>query len=413
VAISKPSRSLLATVYRGFRRALRVVTRPVRRDRGLKGVLIQPYRGYGTPEEAFLTGRVFRQPRFGARLPAGTMRRQLADALRRLARWGLGGVRITAELGDANTRVDTDADGYFRVTLPLRQHPNPDRLWHHMTLAAEWEGVRVREIGSVFIPPTSARRVVISDIDDTVMLTGVANKILMMWRLFVQGAENRTAFPGVSALYRALHGGVGGDEQNPMLYVSRGPWSIYEVLERFFQIQEIPIGPILFLREWGLTLQRPLPKRAEDHKRDLIRGMLERYDALPFILIGDSGQHDPETYARVVEEHPGRVLAVYIRNVSPGDARGGEIDALARRTAEAGCPLVLASDSRTMAEHAAEKGWISRAGVDDVARERRAETDEPGRPAGREPLSVPSERAEEAARSAPDGEAPPDVVVEQ
>lgn len=403
---------MLAATYRGLRRALRVVTRPVRRDRGLKGVVIQPYRGYGTSDEAFLPGRVFRQPRFGAGLPASTLRRQLADALRRLARWGLGGVRITAELGTARATVETDADGYFRVTLPLAGNPNPDRLWHDVALTATWADVRVRETGRVFIPPASARFVVISDIDDTVMHTGVANKLLMMWRLFVQSAESRTAFPGVSALYRALHDGVGGSELNPMLYVSRGPWSIYEVLERFFQIQEIPIGPILFLREWGLTLQRPLPKRAEDHKRDLIRGMLERYDTLPFILIGDSGQHDPEIYARVVAEHPGRVLAVYIRNVSPGDARRGEIDALARRTAEADCPLVLASDSRTMAEHAAAKGWISGDAVEEVARERRAEVEEPERPRRPEPLTVSAERAEEAARSVPDDEAPPDVVVE-
>jgi len=403
---------VLAATYRGFRRALRVVTRPVRRDRGLKGVVIQPYRGYGTPDEAFLPGRVFRQPRFGAGLPAGTLRRQLADALRRLVRWGLGGVRITAELGTARATVETDSDGYFRITLPLAGNPNPDRLWHDVALTATWADVHVRETGRVFIPPASARFVVISDIDDTVMHTGVANKLLMMWRLFVQGAESRTAFPGVSALYRALHGGVGNGELNPMLYVSRGPWSIYEVLERFFQIQEIPVGPILFLREWGLTLQRPLPKRAEDHKRDLIRGILERYDTLPFILIGDSGQHDPEIYAGVVAEHPGRVLAVYIRNVSPGDARRGEIDALARRTAEADCPLVLASDSRTMAEHAAAEGWISRDAVEEVARERRAEVEEPERPSRPEPLTVSAERAEEAARSGPDHEAPPDVVVE-
>ena len=122
-------------------------------------------------------------------------------------------------------------------------------------------------------------------------------------------------------MYRALHAGASGDQQNPMLYVSRAPWGIYEVLEEFFDRHGIPVGPILFLREWGVSWTSPLPRKAEDHKRELIHNMLALYSELPFVLIGDSGQHDPEIYRQIVEEHPGRVLAVYIRNVSR-DLRG-------------------------------------------------------------------------------------------
>ena len=409
---SKPQRrrSLPGRIYHGLRRALRVITRPVRRDRALEGVVVHAYRGYGTPREAYLMGRVFRQPRFGAGLPEGTLRRQLADAARRFARFGLHDTTIIARLGSAETTTRTDRDGYFHVLLELAEHPDPDRLWHEVQLVATWRDRRVREAGSVYIPPPQSRLVVISDIDDTVMLTGVANKARMMWRLFVEGAEARVAFPGVAALYRALHSGVGGDEHNPMLYVSRGPWSIYEVLERFFRLHRIPVGPILFLREWGLTLQRPLPRRAEDHKRDLILAMLRRYDELPFILIGDSGQHDPETYARIVEEHPGRVLAVYIRNVDPDEAREGEIDELARRTSEAGCPLVLASDSLAMARHAASAGWIPADAVADVSQERAAEG---AAPVSQDLVTVPAEHAEDAARSESRTGEPRDVVVEE
>ena len=146
----------------------------------------------------------------------------------------------------------------------------------------------------------------ISDIDDTVIETGVANKLKMLWNLFMQGPRSRVAFPGIAALLQALHRGASGHEQNPMLYVSRGPWSIHDTLDEFFNLHRIPVGPILFLREWGLTLQRPLPRRAQDHKLELIRNMLALYRHLPFILIGDSGQRDPEIYTQVVREHPGR-----------------------------------------------------------------------------------------------------------
>ena len=149
------------------------------------------------------------------------------------------------------------------------------------------------------------------------------------------------------------------DEQNPMLYVSRAPWSIYEVLEDFFNLHKIPIGPVLFLREWGVTLQHPLPKQSKGHKNALIEDMLAVYNDLPFVLIGDSGQRDPEIYSRVVREHRSRVLAVYIRNVSRDAERIQAIETLATQVAEAGSSLVLAADSQVMASHAAERGLIS------------------------------------------------------
>ncbi len=303
-------------------------------------------------------GRVFTQPTMGSGLAPGSLRREIADVLRRFGRWGLGNATVHAQVGAASGTFETDDDGYFHVELPTRGGLDPAERWHTVRLRVTRGEDETTEDGLVYVPPPTARYVVISDIDDTVMHTGVANKAKMLWRLFVQDAESRTAFPGVSDLYRDLYRGIGGDEGNPMLYVSRAPWSIYEVLETFFRMEGIPEGPVLFLREWGLTLQRPLPRRAKDHKRDLIRGMLRRYPDLPFILIGDSGQHDPEIYAEVVREYPERVKAVYIRDVDPDPGRRDEIRELAAEVDRAGSTLVLADTSDVMARHAQEIGLI-------------------------------------------------------
>ncbi len=380
--------NILTTV---LRRVLHVLAGPVRGDRGRGGIVIYPYRGYGSRDEVFVMGRVFRQParRSGAGAREGTMSGDAIDLGRRILRRGVGGAVLAARFGGLEQRITTDRDGYFRVHLRRFQPPPSDRLWHHMDLElVDLEGGRdgkaiasapapVVARAEVFVPPASARFVVISDIDDTVMFTGVANKIRMMYNLFGKNAESRAAFPGVAAFYRALHEGISGSERNPMLYVSRGPWSIYEVLEAFFRIHNIPVGPILFLREWGLTLQRPLPRRAKDHKGDLIRAMLSLYSDLPFVLIGDSGQHDPELYREVVRENPGRVLAVYIRNVSRKPARSQEIEALAEDVVTAGSALLLAADTFAMAEHAASHGLIAPHGLVAVLDERRQEQGEP------------------------------------
>lgn len=330
--------------------------------------MMKTNRGYGSREEIFLIGRVFRQSRPDPDRGAEDLRNQLRDIGRRLGRRAVPGASVLAEFCGARQEVTTDEDGYFRVHLRPAHRPPADRLWHRvrMTLQAPQP---VHEEAEVFIPGERCRYVVISDIDDTVMKTGVANKLKMLWRLFVATADDRTAFPGVAALYRALHAGASGGEANPMLYVSRAPWGTYDMIDEFFTRHDIPVGPVLFLREWGLSWTHPLPRKAEDHKRELIRRMLEVYRDLPFVLIGDSGQHDPENYACIVDEHSGRVLAVYIRDVSRKPGRAEEIAALGKAVKAAGGGLLLAADTVAMTKHAAELGLIAPDSVVAIARE--------------------------------------------
>ncbi|WP_240618289.1 App1 family protein [Halomonas heilongjiangensis] len=341
------------------RRVLHFITRPMKRDLGRGGIVVHPYRGYGSRQEVFVMGRVFRQAALGRAIPHHGVLRDVADVVRRIARHGVAGVRVEASLGANRTTATTDRDGFFDIHLPL-QTPLPQGLsWHQAELQVSQGDDRMHCHAEVYIPPPETDLLVISDIDDTVMYTGVADRLRMLYRLFVQKAHQRTAFPGVAALYRALHVGADGEARRPILYVSRGPWSIYEMLEAFFQLNCIPVGPILFLREWGLSWRRPWPRRAEDHKHDLITRMLTMMEDLPCVLIGDSGQHDPEVYTRIVKEHPGRVKAIYIRRVDRRPDRERAIERLREEIAHSDCELVLAADSAAMAAHAHAKGLIA------------------------------------------------------
>ncbi len=433
-------RSIYSSAKHMLGRLAHVLARPVKRDRGSGGILIRPYRGYGSADEVFLMGRVFRQHRVGTSLRTTASRRDLLDVVRRVFRHGVRGAVVEARFGAATqarstdasagvgttARFKTDRDGYFRVHLRPDRRPAGDRLWHRVELQliepAELAGSQGAKVhGEVFVPPQTAQRVIISDIDDTVMYTGVVNKAKMMWRLFMQGPRSRVAFPGVASLYRALHDGPSGNQLNPMLYVSRAPWSIYEVLQEFFLLHRIPIGPILFLREWGISWKRPLPRRAEDHKLTLIRDMLRRYHDLPFVLIGDSGQHDPEIYAQVVQEFPGRVEAVYIRNVTRSDDRVRAIEELAKEVLDSGSTLMLAADSFSMARHAAEHNLIATAALQEVL----SEQDEGTAPSSHSPTRRIKQATDEQTRQAVERgdlketleqetatDAPPNVTVE-
>ena len=270
-----------ARLAKGALRALRLLAKPVRRSQGKAGTVVETYRGYGSRDEVFLIGRVFRQSQRAATEADEGWAAELRDIRRRITRRSVAGAVLTARFFGCTEEVVTDRDGYFRVHLHPRLPSPPEASWHTMELdLAGPEPVRAK--GRVFIPSAQCRRVIISDIDDTIMHTGVANKLKMLWRLFVEDAENRVAFPGAAALYRALYAGPCGAEGNPMLYVSRAPWGLYDMLSEFFAMHRIPVGPVMFLREWGLSWTRPLPRRAEDHKRELIERMLTLYHDLPF-----------------------------------------------------------------------------------------------------------------------------------
>lgn len=144
------------------------------------------------------------------------------------------------------------------------------------------------------------------------------------------------------------------------------------MLEQVLEIHGIPAGPLL-LRDWGIRREELLPLGHRAHKLAAIERILETYPALPFVLIGDSGQEDPEIYHEVVHRHPARILAAYIRNVTPVGKRGDAIRALEEEVVAAGSALVLADDTLAAARHAADHGWIAPASLVGIEKEARRE----------------------------------------
>jgi phosphatidate phosphatase APP1 len=180
-------------------------------------------------------------------------------------------------------------------------------------------------------------------------------------------------FPGVAAFYRALQAGTGLTGPNPIFYVSKSPWNLYDVIVQFLERQEIPLGPVL-LRDWDLIPEH----ETKGFKTREIEEVLQTYPTLPFILIGDTTQKDPEIYREVVRAFPGRVLAVYIRNVAASTARSTAVKKLAEELAAERATLILADDTRAMAAHAAEQGWIDRASLPGIAGDTKADEGKTG-----------------------------------
>jgi len=207
------------------------------------------------------------------------------------------------------------------------------------------------------VPPVTAKFGIISDLDDTVIVTNVTNRLKMFLTVGLLNEHTRMPFKGVAAFYKALQMGASGVENNPIFYVSSSPWNLYSPLTEFLRIQDIPLGA-LFLKDFGNHTVFSSSDH-QSHKLSSIESILETYPHLPFVLIGDSGEQDPEIYREVVRKYPQRIRAIYIRSINTKAERLAAIDRLITEVSETGCQLVLAPDTVFAASHAAAEKLIS------------------------------------------------------
>lgn len=320
-----------------------------RRRRG--DIIITPYTGWGTPQHLELTGRVL-LPRTLRPPKRGDPRwRNFLSIVRRLLSREVGGVTVHGVLEGHTVSAVSDTDGFFTLIWDRQGQaakPAPGDGWLEASLYIEG---RNKTIFAPLRVIASPRFAVISDLDDTVLKSDVTSLPQMLGTVLTGNARTRLPFPGVSALYRALVREPSGS--NPIFYVSSSPWNFYDLLWTFLKYRRLPLGPI-FLRNWGSELL----SGGAHHKHGIIERLMKTYPALPFVLIGDSGEQDPEIYAEVVRRNPGRVLAVYIRKVT-GEARDQGVQQLSAELKKAGVELVLTRDSLAAAFHAMAMGLIS------------------------------------------------------
>ena len=308
---------------------------------------IEAYLGHGSAEGVVVRGRVLDDPPLSEAVEGEGVAAAVRRTLRGFVTDELPGVPLRVTVAGETVETVTDDEGYFLARL----RPDPDRLeapWTTGTveLAADYRGLPAGHTTrvDVLVPHEKARLGILSDVDDTILETGVQKVGRMLLQTFTGSPLTRTPFPGAPELYRDLAAGV-----NPVFYVSSSPWNLHAFLVAFLRHRAFPLGPVLLRDLLGSAAGR-------EQKHGRIQEVLDLHPGLPFVLIGDSGEKDPEIYADIVRANPGRVLAVYIREVrlDPGDGRVEQV----ADSWEHDVPFVLAADSDAVRRHAQETGLL-------------------------------------------------------
>jgi phosphatidate phosphatase APP1 len=260
---------------------------------------VVPYVGYGGAGWARVLARV-------VLAPPGSPVENVEDrrGWRRFFTPWAGGVPVRLVVGSRTHEAVSRADGY----LDLRVDHDLEPGWRTATLQV---GDAAPVDAPLRIVGPQTRLGLLSDIDDTVIVTMLPRPLVAFRNAFLVRESARRPVPGMAELYREI---LDAHEDVFVVYLSTGAWNIAAPLTRFLARHGYPPGPLL-LTDWGPT-QTGWFRSGQAHKRTELRRLVEELPELSWLLVGDDGQHDPSLYAEAAAASPDRVVAVAIRQLT-------------------------------------------------------------------------------------------------
>ncbi|AXK44329.1 App1 family protein [Brachybacterium saurashtrense] len=269
---------------------------------------LQPFHGLGSGHRVRVLARVlYASPGTPADFhdqPVHDMRTMAVRGWRNFAGQVVPHRPVQVLLGDEQFTVPADRAGIVDAELEVALPPGTHQ-------AVLWTDPGNEVTADITVVPDGTAVGLVSDIDDTVMVTWLPRPLLAFWNAFVVHQSSRQVVPGMPMLYQRL---AREHPAMPVVYLSTGAWNVFPVLKRFLYRNGYPDGPLL-LTDWGPT-HTGFFRSGPDHKHRALAYLAEAFPGIRWILVGDDGQHDPSIYDEFARQHPDRVDTVLIRRLT-------------------------------------------------------------------------------------------------
>lgn len=279
------------------------------------------YDGYGSAESFAIEGRIVEAEQRSAPKNNDAWHRNLRRTLSTMKNAERENVKIQISVGGNSAQARSDEEGYFRVVMVPTQALAPG--WHTVTAM----GKDTQGEGRILIVPRANTLGIISDVDDTALISEVPDKTKLLKNTFLKNPIQRQTFPGTADFYRRLLAHNGDPETAAMFYVSASPRQLVESIEACLSRNHFPAG-VLVTKQISGEGRDPLLDQKQ-YKTAKIESIFAALPWVNFILVGDDGERDPEIFQALKEKHPQRVAAIYIRKVPPDKKRktyAGQMD---------------------------------------------------------------------------------------
>jgi phosphatidate phosphatase APP1 len=279
--------------------------------------MVKVYIGYGNQDEILVYGHVLSMAPLPRKKYTDTFLVNLFSLIRLFIVRPKAHAVVRLDFNGEVHETQTEKDGFYKFEWkPL----NPVSAgWH--TVQVSYISTRNNNLvlakseGSVFIPH-DYQYAFISDIDDTFLISHSSKMRKRLYVLFTENAQSRKPFDGVVNHYQLLaKAGATSNIPNPFFYVSSSEWNLYDYIKEFCRNNEMPQG--VFLLSQIKRLKDFLKTGQGNHSEKYVRivRILKAFPHQKYILLGDDSQQDPEIYAALVRDFPGKIFAVYLRRI--------------------------------------------------------------------------------------------------
>ncbi len=274
------------------------------------------YRGYVNDEELVVFGHVFKSwAPDKYRLDRKGIRHAVS-VIHMFRIKPLENVEVTLRFKNIEVTTKTLADGYFRFTLPFSE--TLEDGWHSYEVICNYYEYGI-VVNSELLKPFESKVAVISDIDDTFLVSHSGSFLKKLYVLLLKNINKRKVFNDVVPHYQALSraGQINEIASNSFFYVSSSEWNLYEFIDSFARLHELPKAVIKLKKiKTGISDFLFTGRGNHDHKFEKVKDIIMFYPKLEYVLMGDDSQKDPYLYERVVKIFPRNIKAIYIRQTS-------------------------------------------------------------------------------------------------
>jgi len=319
------------------------------------GLQLRTFRGYRNDHVVQLQGYVVKQIPYHSTPSKKSFWRNIIQMLYRYLGKGVAQASVEVNFMGKTKAVKTDEQGKFMLTLnSLTPSPNATAYWYpvEITLQSTEKGP-ITENGEILYPHNYTYGI-ISDIDDTILLSYSTRPFRKIWTMLMNNAFTRKTFEHAASFYQQLHSNGPSNHHNPFFYISSSEGNLYDMLVNFCDHYNFPKG-VLLLRQPRFGIKDWFIPRKKDHTHKLhkIYHVMDTYPDMKFVLVGDNGQQDAYLYADVANKHPERILAIYLREIVPSRVE------LIQQVAELlPVEMIQVKNFKEAEQHAREKGII-------------------------------------------------------
>lgn len=285
---------------------------------GMKRCDLKLYRGYANKKELVVFGHVVKKYPSGDRKYTRSGFRYARTIIELFSIKTIPFVTVTLHLGEVTHETKAEADGYFRFQVPFAQDIPSGWHTYRVTVDDEMNGKKYHaESTEEFFLPYKSSYGLISDIDDTFLISHSRRSFRKLFVLLSRNVQARKPFDDVVKHYQLLSFASRTHphkDSNIFFYVSSSEWNLYDMIVRFAELNGLPKAVLKLKKiKSGLDDFVMTGSGSHEHKLRKIHNIIHFYPELQFILLGDDSQKDPIIYEEICRTFPGNIRAVYIR----------------------------------------------------------------------------------------------------